>query len=223
MDIIAGNVGLNTPYHINAQQPAELIAKDFDGNGMVEPIFCYYIKDNDGKYVLSAGISRDEWAVQMPSLKKTFDLNASYAKATMDQIITPEMKAGAVTLTSKETRSGYFENDGKNKFIFHPFGVEAQIAPINAMIYTDVNGDGKADLILAGNEYQVSVNAGRYDASYGLLMYGNGKGVFSPVPPVQSGLIINGDVKDLKVIAAGKKRLLLIAINNQPMQAFNIR
>ena len=60
LDIIADNQGLNMPYHISAQQPAELVAKDFDGNGMVEPIFCYYIKDNDGKYVLSSGISRDD-------------------------------------------------------------------------------------------------------------------------------------------------------------------
>ncbi len=94
LDIVAGNEGLNTPYHISAQQPAELIAKDFDNNGMVEPIFCYYIKDNDGKYVLSSGISRDEWAVQMPSLKKKYDQNAAYAKAGMDEIITPEMKEG---------------------------------------------------------------------------------------------------------------------------------
>ncbi len=223
LDIIAGNQGLNMPYHISAQQPAELVAKDFDGNGMVEPIFCYYIKDNDGKYVLSSGISRDEWAVQMPSLKKTFDQNAAYAKATMDQIFTPDMKEGATTLYCKETRSGYFENRGKNKFVFHPFPMEAQIAPVNAIVYTDVNGDGRKDLVLAGNEYQTSVSAGRYDASYGLLMYGNGKGNFTPVPPVRSGLIIDGDVKDLKMIVAGKKQLLLTAINDENMKAFLLK
>ncbi|MDQ2753010.1 MAG: VCBS repeat-containing protein, partial [Bacteroidota bacterium] len=220
LDIIAGNEGSNIPYHISAQQPAELIAKDFDGNGMVEPIFCYYIKDNNGKYVLSSGISRDEWAVQMPSLKKIYDLNESYAKASMDQIFTPEMKEGATTLICKETRSGYFENDGKGKFVFHPFPMEAQIAPVNAIVYTDVNSDGKNDLVLAGNEYQTSVSAGRYDASYGLLMYGNGKGGFTPVSPVSSGLIIDGDVRDLKMIIANKKHILLTAINNENLKAF---
>src|SRR6185312_13908835 len=29
LDIVAGNIGLNNPFHINAKQPAELIAKDF--------------------------------------------------------------------------------------------------------------------------------------------------------------------------------------------------
>jgi hypothetical protein len=60
IDIVAGNIGLNNPFHINSQTPAELIAKDFDGNGVMDNIFCYYIKDNDGKYKLSSGISRDE-------------------------------------------------------------------------------------------------------------------------------------------------------------------
>ncbi len=206
-DIIAGNQGLNTPYRISQEQPAELIAKDFDGNGMVEPVFCYYIKGNDGKYVLSSGISRDEWAVQMPSLKKTYDQNASFAKASMDQIFTPEMKEGAVTLTAKETRSGYFLNDGKGKFTFHPFAMQAQTAPVNAILFTDINNDGNNDLVLAGNEYQVGVNPGRSDASYGLLMLGDGKGSFVPVPPAASGLVIDGDVKDLKLITAGKKRI----------------
>jgi hypothetical protein len=223
LDIIAGNQGLNTPYHISAQQPAELIAKDFDNNGMVEPIFCYYIKDNDGKYVLSSGVSRDDWAVQMPSLKKTFDHNASFAKAAMDEIFTPEMKEGAMTLQCKETRNGYFENDGKGKFIFHPFPMEAQIAPVNAIVCTDINGDGNDDLILAGNDYQANVSAGRYDASYGLLLNGNGRGGFTPVPPVASGLIIDGDVRDLKVISVDKKRLLLAAINNEHVKAFSIK
>ncbi len=222
MDIIAGNQGLNIPYHISAEQPAELVAKDFDQNGMIEPIFCYYIKDNNGKYVLSSGISRNEWAVQMPSLKKMFDHNSSYAKASMDQIFTPEMKAGAVTLYCKETRSGYFENNGTT-YTFRPFATEAQVAPVNTIVYTDANGDGKEDLVLAGNEYQASVSAGRYDASYGLLLTGNGKGSFTPISPLQSGLVIDGDVRDLQLITAKKKTILLVAINNERLKAFALK
>jgi len=35
-----------------------------------------------------------------------------------------------------------FENDGKGKFIFHAFPTMAQVAPLNAIACTDVNGDG---------------------------------------------------------------------------------
>ncbi len=101
--------------------------------------------------------------------------------------------------------------------------MEAQIAPVNAIVYTDVNDDGKEDLILAGNEYQTSVSAGRYDASYGLLLYGNGKGGFTPVRPVTSGLILDGDVRDLKIVTAGKKRLVLAAINDESLKVFGIK
>lgn len=223
LDIVAGNLGLNNPYHINAQQPAQLIAKDFDGNGVVEPIFCYYIKNNAGKYVLSSGISRDEWATQMPSIKKKYDHNDLYAKAAMEDMFTKEMMDNALVLECKEVRSGYFKNDGKGKFVFSPFPMMAQIAPVNSIVCTDVNGDGNLDVIIAGNEYQAQVMAGRYDASYGLLLAGNGKGGFNAIAPLVSGLILDGDAKDLKLITVKKQKVLLAAINDNKMKAFGLK
>ena len=222
LDIIAGNMGLNNPFHISVQQPAQLIAKDFDGNGIVEPIFCYAIKNNGGIYQMNPGISRDHWAQQMPMIKKKFNRNLSYAEAQMDSIFTKDMMNGAMVLDCKETRSGYFENVGNGKFHFHPFPDLAQIAPVNAMVCTDMNGDGIPDIIIAGNEYQAEVNPGRYDASYGLLLLGNGSGGFRAVPPAASGLILDGDVRDLKIIHVGKQRVLLAAVNNEKMKAFRM-
>jgi len=215
--------GLNQPFHISADQPAQLIAKDFDGNGIVEPVFCYYIKDNDGKYQLSPGISRDLWAKQMPVIKKTFDKNEFYAKAGMNLVFSKDMMTGTTVLDCKEVRSGYFENDGKGNFTFHPFPMMAQIAPVNAIVCTDVDVDGNTDLILAGNEYQAAVTTGRYDASYGLLLTGNGKGGFKIIPPVASGLILDGDVRDLRLVKAGGRQFLVAAINDEKMRLFQMR
>jgi hypothetical protein len=221
-DLIAGNLGLNNPFHIDTARPAELVAKDFDGNGISDPVLCYYIRGNDGKYQLQVGVARDNWAVQMPSIKKRFDDNEKYAKASMDKIFTSEMMAGAVVLQCKEVRSGWFENDGHGRFTFHPFPLVAQEAPVNTVLYTDVNGDGKADLILGGNEYQASVMTGRYDASYGLLLEGDGNGGWVGVSPAGSGLILDGDVRDLKVIGVAGQRVLLAAVNDSKMKAFKI-
>jgi len=223
IDIVAGNIGMNNPFHINSQQPAELIAKDFDGNGIMDNIFCYYIKNNEGKFKLSSGISRDEWARQVPSIKKRFEVNSSYAKATMDEIFTAEMMNNAVVLRSNETRSGYFENNGKGKFIFHPFPLIAQEAPVNAIAITDVKSDGLNDIIIGGNEYQNGVMTGRYDASYGLLLKGSNKGQFETVAPLQSRLIIDGDVRDLKIVTVGKKKILLSAVNDSKIKAFAVK
>ena len=221
-DIVAGNLGLNNPFHVRMSQPARLIAKDFDENGIIDPVLCYYLKENDGKYTLSPGISRESWAHQMPGIKKRYVDNETYAKASMDELFTPDMIAGARVLECKEVRSGWFENDGHGHFSFHPFPMMAQIAPVNAIVSTDVDGDGHADLILAGNEYQASVLTGRYDASYGLLLRGDDHGGFVAVPPARDGLILDGDVKDLKLIHTGGQRILLTAINDQPMRAYHL-
>lgn len=140
----------------------------------------------------------------------------------MDEMFTPEMMSGALVLECREVRSGYFQNDGHGHFSFHPFPLMAQIAPVNAIVCTDVDGDGVADLILAGNEYQAAVMTGRYDASYGLLLRGDGQGGFMPVSPAVDGLILDGDVKDLKIIHARGRRYLLTAINDQQMRAFSL-
>jgi len=222
-DIVAGNLGSNNPFHISTDRPAELVAKDFDGNGIVEPLFCYYIKDEEGGYKLLPGISRDLWATQMPSIKKVYDRNELYAKAKMDDIFTKEMMDGATILDCREVRSGWFENDHKGRFIFHPFPPLAQIAPVNAIVCMDVDGDGNMDIILGGNEYQAAVTTGRYDASYGVLLKGDGHGGFKVIGPGASGLVLDGDVKDLKVVRSSEgRRVLMVAVNDGPMEAYRI-
>jgi hypothetical protein len=221
-DLIAGNLGLNNPFHIDTARPAELVSKDFDGNGISDPVLCFYIKGNDGKYALQVGVARDNWARQMPSIKKRFDNNEKYAKASMDEILTPEMMAGAEVFSCKEARSGWFENNGHGFFTFHPFPLAAQEAPVNAMVYTDVNGDGKADLVLGGNEYQASVMTGRYDASYGLVLRGDGRGGWVVEEPARSGLVLDGDVRDLKVVRVAGQPVLLVGVNDAKLKAFRI-
>jgi hypothetical protein len=180
------------------------------------------MKDDAGVYRLAPGISRDGWARQMPSIKKRYERNTDYARAGMDEVFTPDMMKGALVLDCKETRSGYFKGDGKGGFVFRPFPAMAQIAPVNAVVCADVTGDGIPDLILAGNEYQAAVVAGRYDASHGLLLVGDGHGGFTPMRPTAAGLLLDGDVRDLKLIRSGGRRVLLVAINDQAMRAYEV-
>ena len=83
-----------------------------------------------------------------------------------------------VKLVCRETRYVWLENKCKGKFQLHELPIEAQVAPVNTILCADVDGYGYKDLIIAGNEYQTEVSTGRYDASYGLLIKGDGKDNF---------------------------------------------
>jgi enediyne biosynthesis protein E4 len=194
-----------------------------DDNGSVDPLLAYYIINQKGERHLYPAIDRQQFAGQVPSIKKKYQVYEIYSKAKMEDIL-KEYREGMLELTCEETRTCWLENKGDGKFEMHALPIEAQFSPVNSIVSTDVDGDKKLDIILAGNEYQAEVMTGRYDASYGLLLKGDGKGIFKTVSPLQSGLIIDGDVKDMKIITtASKERLLLVAVNNDKMKIFRLK
>jgi hypothetical protein len=148
-------------------------------------------------------------------------LHKDYSTVNMQRLI-EDFDADGWTILKCETVSTiWIENLGHEKFTTHVLPIQAQLAPVNSIVADDMTGDGNIDLLIAGNEYQVSANTGRYDASYGLLLKGNGKGEFVPVNSNESGIIIDGDTKDLKMInIKGKGHLLLAAPNDSPLKAF---
>jgi hypothetical protein len=223
IDIIAGNLGLNNKYNASPQTPIKLFAKDLDGNGIIDPVLSYYMLNKNGERKLYPDAGRDMLAQQLPSIKKKYLLHSDYATKTADEILSGEEGEDMIQLKCEETRSVWLENKGNGQWVMHPLPMMAQIAPVNAIVATDADGDGHMDIVIAGNEYGTEVMTGRYDASYGLLLEGDGKGHFSPVRPVQSGLIIDGDVKDMQLITtANKERILLFAVNNDEMKAYKI-
>ena len=57
------------------------------------------------------------------------------------------------------------------------FPPEVQLSSVNAVLVTDINGDGKKDLVMGGNLTHWQPQFSRIDASYGhvLLNQGNRK------------------------------------------------
>jgi hypothetical protein len=224
MDIVAGNFGLNNKYGASAEHPIRLFAKDLDANGSLDPVIAYYIKDKEGKKELFPAIGRDQFASQVPGVKKKYLYHKDYSSVNIEKLFTAKDKEDMIELTCKETRSVWLENKGNGKFAMHVLPDEAQYAPVNSIICADIDKDGKTDILIAGNEYQEEISTGRYDASYGLLMKGDGKGKFKVIPPVESGLIIDGDVKDMQLLVTGdKERIILTAINDEKIKAYRLR
>ena len=223
MDLVAGNIGLNNYYRVSNDEPMQLYAADLDGNGSIDPVYFYYIKSKDGKKYAYPGISRSQFADQTPIIKKQFLMHEDYAKAKFDGIFKGKVKDSMYQVFCDETRTCVLENKGNGKFEKHPLPVEAQFAPVNAIICYDLDGDGNKDLLLAGNEYQAEVMRGRYDASYGCFLRGNGKNNFLAVSPVKSGFIVDGDVKDMALVTmTDKSKRILVGVNNDSLRVFAV-
>ncbi|HMO62692.1 MAG TPA: VCBS repeat-containing protein [Ferruginibacter sp.] len=224
IDFIAGNLGLNCEYRVSADAPMLVTASDIDKNGSIDPVFAYYIKNNQGSRKLYPAINRNKFAEQVPAIKKKYLLNEDYAHALLLDIFEGKTKNDFRQFYCDETRTCVLENTGNGKFVKHILPVQAQFAPVNAIVCEDVDGDGFKDIVLAGNEYQNEVITGRYDASYGCFLKGGPNYQFVYMPPSVTGLVLEGDIKDMKVLPMPNgKKILLVAANNGWLKAFGIK
>ncbi len=213
MDIVVGNFGLNSQFNANQHEPIRILAKDFDSNGSIDPIISYY---NQGKEVPIA--PRDDFLGQLVQFKKRFDTYESYANITTPELFTKEELRGAIQKSAHMLQSVYLENLGKGMFRLHKLPIEAQLSPIYGILLEDFNKDNNIDILLAGNFTETKVQFGRYDASKGTLLLGDGKGQFSAVKNKDVGLLIRGNVRDLEKISFKDQYLIVIAKNNDDIQ-----
>ena len=108
----------------------------------------------------------------------------------------------------------YLENKGSKGFTLHTLPLPAQYSPVYGIVTADVNGDGKKDILLTGNNTWTRIKYGRYSANHGVLLLGNGKGGFTYVSQPKSGLNIRGNVRSLQLIKTGKSQSVLAGIND---------
>lgn len=205
-DIIAGNLGLNSPFHITEKEPAELYYADFDGNGSIDPFFNCYVQGKAYPFV-----SRDELNEQIYPMRKKFSSYKNYADAQMKDIYSDEELTKANKLTVNETRTICFLNRN-GKFVKSALPLQAQFSVISKILAKDFNNDGKTDLLLLGNHSDNRLKIGSIDANYGCLLQGDGKGNFEYVHQPQSGLSVEGDVKSAEEILIDGKKHLVIGI-----------
>ena len=65
-------------------------------------------------------------------------------------------------------------NEGNGKFAIHNLPAAVQFSCVNAVKCTDLNNDGKTDLILGGNEFGFQPQFGRLDACAVTLLLNTG-------------------------------------------------
>ncbi|MBK8505859.1 MAG: VCBS repeat-containing protein [Saprospiraceae bacterium] len=215
MDYVVGNLGLNSRFKASLEEPMRVIAKDFDANGKIDPIITYYLDHKD--YPI---YDRDQLFRQLPNLRKNLPLYQDYARAQIHEILNASDLSNAYVRESAYMASAYLKNDGNGHFEFTALPIEAQLAPIFGILATDYNEDGLPDILLSGNSYASDAETGRYDASFGVLLLGQGDGTFQPLSSVESGYFVKGDSKGTALLTlADGNRLVLTAINSGSLQA----
>jgi hypothetical protein len=213
-DLIIGNLGLNSQVKATEAEPAEMVYKDFDNNGSVDPILSFYIQGKSYPY-----ITRDELLDQISMMRNRFTNYESYADAGLQDIFTPRELEDAHYFAANYLKTAYFESTPGGKFREKELPIEAQLSPVFALSTLDYNNDGKQDLLIGGNINNARLRFGKYDANYGILLQGDGHGGFTYVPQTQSGLQVKGDVRSILVL----ENSFLFGINQQELKAYKLQ
>jgi len=216
LDILAGNLGLNYKFHASEKEPFHVYTNDFDTNGVEDIVLAKYYKS---KQVPVRG--KNCTAQQMPYLKERVKSYTDFASRDLAGILGEEF-ASSLHLEVNEFRSGVFKNTGLENYEFVPFEKQAQIAPINSILFADFNGDKQKDILVAGNNYHAEIETTRSDAGIGVFLKSTSGGVFESVPAMETGFFANNDVRHLISVVTKDGNSVLIINNNGKHQLFKV-
>ena len=206
-DLVCGNWGLNTKLKASIQKPVSLYSYDFDENGTVDPIVTYFHKDKETPFA-----SKDELVKQLPYLNKEYLSYKNFARASLKDLFTAPKLSKASKKEVYELASCYFENEGNGKFKKKELPLIAQSSCIQSIAVNDFNKDGFKDLLIVGNNYEISTQLGRMDALHGLILQNNQNGGFVMVK--QQNFDVSGPARDLKNISISGRDYYIVTINN---------
>lgn len=209
-DILLGNVGRNNKFHPTSEKPLHLFANDMDGNGTLDIVLSKFYKD------MMVPLRGKECSTQqMPFLAKKFETYHDFASSSMIDIYGQSKLDESISLKAEMFASMWVENT-LSGWIWRELPIEAQISPIQGFVKGDFDGDGIADIFLAGNNFPTEVETTPYNSGKGLLLKGMGKGEFKAIAEAESGIFLPGDVRDLLPISISSDGIpgIIIASNN---------
>ena len=216
-DLVAGNLGLNSKFKASPHAPFEVFAGDLDENGTHDVVLAY--RQNGQLFPV-----RDRLTMirQFPFVGEKFPTFESFSSAEIKDVFSADMLEKSLHLSVNSFETAYFENTGDGKFIERALPNEAQFSAVKTIFPLDVNDDGVLDIIVAGNIFEMEAETVRNDASYGLLMIGDGRGGFTPIPWRESGLSIGGNVKAGVLLNHGSGAVMVFGKNGERIQVVKI-
>jgi enediyne biosynthesis protein E4 len=211
IDLLAGNLGLNSRLKASEEEPVQLYYNDFDDNGKKEQILTYYLSGREIPFA-----NKDELQKQMPVIKKRFLYAADFAKASLNEIFTKEKLQSAQVLSASYFSNALLINKGGLDFTLQALPWQAQLSSLRDAVIVDANGDKLPDLLLAGNFYANNIQMGRYDADFGTLLINRGNNKFDTENI--NGLQMRGQVRHIKPISINNTASFILAQNNDSLR-----
>ena len=192
------------------EYPLELYVGDIDGNGATDQIMGVA---KEGKYY--PFLNKEDMEKQLPFIRKNFEGYSQMAGLTLDEIFGERLNS-MKKLTVNTLSTCLLRNSGK-KYTMEKLPNPLQWFPVFAWSVADFNGDGKKDILAAGNFYGVTPYEGRYDAGYGQVLINKNTSWATP-SPLESGLMLNGEIRSIQQLRTKNKQLLfLVARNNDSL------
>jgi len=212
-DLIMGNIGENFYLQPSKQNPVKLFVNDFDKNGIKDKVVTYTVDGKDKPVVV-----KRELEEMVPSIKKNNLKHIEYAKKSIQEIFSPEDIKSSIVKTFDFATSIIAINKGGGKFDIMPLPAMTQLSSVNAIQVTDLNRDGKVDFIMGGNHFDYQPQYDRLDGSFVDVLLQTKNGQFEALDPLKAGILLKGQMRDIKKInRQGKEHFLFLQNNDYPV------
>ncbi|MDQ6762985.1 MAG: VCBS repeat-containing protein, partial [Bacteroidota bacterium] len=142
MDLILGNIGENFYLNPDENNPVKIWINDFNNNGNLSKMLTRTIDGRDVPVFLKHEMQDD-----IPSIKKENLKNADYAKKSIQQLFSADLLNKSVIEKFNYAPSCVAINNGNGQFTIQKLPPKAQFSSVNAIHTSDINHDGRIDLI----------------------------------------------------------------------------
>src|SRR5215203_1604106 len=211
IDLVAGNLGLNSRLKASVERPVRLYYNDFDDNGKKEQVLTYYVGEKEIPFASKAELEK-----QMPVLKKKFLYAADFAKASLSDLLGNDKLKSSVVLTANFFSNALLINKGNLTYEIKSLPWQAQLSSFKTASALQINNSNLPDVLLMGNYYDSKVEMGRYDADFGTVLVNKGNNFFACEQ--FNGLNFKGQVRNMAKIVVQNKPAYILAVNNDSVK-----
>jgi hypothetical protein len=217
-DLVVGNWGLNTKFKASQSKPLQLYLNDFDKNGKQDPVITYFYQNKETVFA-----NKDELVKQLPALNKKFLSYQAFAKANFKELFTAAQIERSTVKKIDILASVVIKNSGNLQFEIQPLPSIAQLSSAHAILVDDFDKDGKMDMFLGGNDYQVNTQLGQLDASQGLILTSDGEKGWVLNEVLTEQIATPGAIRDIDKMTVNGQNFLMISRNDDKLKVFKIK